>query len=119
MDHIHFDASPIHEIGVLASDDIEPGTKVMQEMALWVVDILTFLRGSHPTSLDDATEMRGIMIDSFKRSTPFEEGSDERKVHEEKILGLFGGPTPGEEMPEDPLVRVRHLGTLCSRAPLA
>ena len=43
------------------------------------------------------------MIDSFKRSNPFEEGSDERKVHEEKILGLFGGPTPGEEMPEDPL----------------
>lgn len=56
MDHVHFAASPIHRIGVFASEDIEPGTKVMQEKALWVVDILTFFRGSHPTSLDDATE---------------------------------------------------------------
>ena len=42
MDHVHFAASPIHGIGVFASEDIEPGTKVMQEKALWVVDILTF-----------------------------------------------------------------------------
>jgi hypothetical protein len=43
------------------------------------------------------------MIDSFKRSNTFEEGSDERKAHEEKILGLCGGITQGEELPENPL----------------
>lgn len=101
MEHVHFALSPIHGVVVFASDDIEPGTKIMEEMALWAVDMFTFIRSTFPTSLDDATEMCGIVIDSFKRSNPFEEGSVQEKEYEEKILGLCGGPAKGEEMPED------------------
>jgi hypothetical protein len=101
MDHVHFALSPIHGVGVFASEDIEPGTRIVQEMALWIVDKVTAIRGSFPTSLD-ATEMRGIMIESFKRSNPFEEGSAQKKEHEENILNLCGGFTPGQEMPKDP-----------------
>jgi hypothetical protein len=77
MDYVHFAHSPVHGIGVFASEDIEPGTKIMEEIALWVVDKLILIRGAFPTSLDATgmTEMRGIMIESFKRSNPFEEGS--------------------------------------------
>jgi hypothetical protein len=97
MDHVH-------GIGVFASEDIEPGTKIMEEIALWVVDKLTFIRGTFPTSLDATgmTESRGITIESFKRSNPFEEGSVQKKEYEEKILGLYGRPIQGEEMPGDP-----------------
>jgi hypothetical protein len=104
MDHVHFAHSPVHGIGVFASEDIEPGTKIMEEIALWVIDKLTFLRGTFPTSLDakDLHIMRGIMIESFKRSNPFEEGSVQKKEYEGKILGLYGRPVQGDEMSGDP-----------------
>jgi hypothetical protein len=87
--NVDFASSPIHGHGVFATEDIKPGVKIIRERALWVIDKITLVRGSFPTSLHDFTEMQDIMVNSFKRSNAFEEGSAEREQHEGMILGLW------------------------------
>jgi hypothetical protein len=102
MENVDFASSPIHGHGVFATEDIKPGIEIIRERALWVIDKITLVRGSFLTSLHDFTEMQDIMVNSFKRSNAFEEGSAEREQHEGMILGLCGGFVGDEEMPADP-----------------
>lgn len=108
-------ASLIHGTGVFASEDLAPGTKIIEEKALWVVDDETAFRASFPavyeadainagrhTSLN-ATEMRGNMFTSVWRSPPHVQGSDEWIYHIDTINLLCGGLTADEVEPEDPV----------------
>ena len=41
MDHCEFRPSPVHGFGVCAIQDIEAGTEIIKENALWVIDTAT------------------------------------------------------------------------------
>jgi len=102
MDHADFNVSPVHGVGVFATKDLEPGTRIIQEPALWIVDKATAIKASFPTSLD-AAEMRDTLIESFSLSNPYEEGDERRETHSSKILELCGGFTEDEVKPDDPV----------------
>lgn len=112
-----FDVLPflIHGTGVFASEDLAPGTKIIEEKALWVVNDETAFRASFPAVYEvdainssrhislNATEMRGNMFTSVGRSNPHVEGSDEWSHHIDTINHLCGGLTADEVEPEDPV----------------
>lgn len=101
MDHAEFNVSPIHGIGVFATKDIKPNTRIIQEPALWIVDKATAIKASFPTSLD-AAEMRDTLIESFSLSNPWGEDDERRQTHSNKILELCGGFTEDEDKLDDP-----------------
>ena len=100
MDDADFGTSAIHGIGVFATKDLEAGTKIIQEPALWIVDKATAIKASFPTSLD-ATEMRRTLIESFELSNPHEEEDERHESHKSKILELCGGFTEDDDKPAD------------------
>ena len=98
---INFAPSPIHGTGVFALVDLEPGTKIITEEPLWAIDRATAFKASFPTH-DSVTEMRNIMIGSFRRSNPHypqNQTSDQGKLHKNKIVSLCGCLTLDEERP--------------------
>ena len=90
MDHCEFRPSPVHGYGVFAIQDIQPGTLIMKEKALWVVDTLTAINSTFCKDSDYSTP-RQHMINSFYGSTIFEENEKERIRLQSDILTLCGG----------------------------
>lgn len=96
MDHCEFRPSPVHGYGVFAIQDIEAGTEIIKENALWVIDTATAIKSTFSAN-SDHSEPRYIMIDAFYRSNLAEEDEVERLRLQEDILTLCGGFT-SEEM---------------------
>jgi hypothetical protein len=115
---IDFAPSPIHGTGVFALVDLEPGTMIIEEDALWAIDRATAFRASFPICTSpnatemgtspNATEMRGIMGNAFRRNNPYyphDEDSPEGIEYKEKIVYLCGGFIRGEVWSRDPAER--------------
>lgn len=107
MDKAEFAPSPIHGIGVFATEDLEIGTRIIQEPALWKVDKAIAIKASFPSSLE-AAEMRANIIESFHGSNPYEDG-EEKQAFGGKILELCGGFTTDDDVPDDPVAAQREL----------
>ena len=90
MDHCEFRLSLVHSYGVFATKDIKPGTEIMKEETLWVMDTVTAMRATFSES-SDYSAPRYIMIDSFYRSNMDEEDEGERLRLQQDILALCGG----------------------------
>lgn len=90
MDHCEFRPSPVHGYGVFAIQDIEAGTEIIKENALWVVDTATAIKSTFSEG-SDYSAPRYIMIDSFYRSNLAEEDEEERLRLQQDILTLCGG----------------------------
>jgi hypothetical protein len=90
MEHCEFRLSPVHGYGVFATQNIKPGTEIIKEEALWVMDTGTALRATFSESVD-YSEPRYIMIDSLYRSNMDEEDEEERLRLQQDILSLCGG----------------------------
>jgi hypothetical protein len=56
VDRAQFGVSPIHGVGVFASEDIELSTKRIRDRAVWVINKATIIKGSFSAS-NDATGM--------------------------------------------------------------
>jgi hypothetical protein len=101
MDHCEFRLSPVHGYGVFATQDIEPGTLIVKEEALWVVETETAMRATFSDDSADYSAPRYIMIDSFYRSNMDEEDEEERLRLQQDILRLGGGFNSEEMMQGD------------------
>lgn len=97
MDHCTFAASPVHGFGIFASKDLEPGTLIMKEKALWVVDTRTALRATFSPS-DDFRQVRQNMVESYCASQSESVGEDEKQRCQTNILTLCGGFTAEETL---------------------
>ena len=100
MDHCEFRLSPVHSYGVFATKDIKPGTEIMKEETLWVMDTVTAMRATFSES-SDYSAPRYIMIDSFYRSNMDEEDEEERLRLQQDILALCGGFNSDEMLQGD------------------
>lgn len=58
--------SPVNGRGVFATKDIKAGKMIMQEEALWVVDVETAIRSTFPLLGGSHQEVRENMIDAFQ-----------------------------------------------------
>lgn len=90
MDHCEFRLSPVHGYGVFAIEDVQPGTLIMKEAALWVVNTDTVIKATFSED-SDYSAPRYIMIDAFYRSNTGEEDEQERLRLQQDILSLCGG----------------------------
>jgi hypothetical protein len=97
MNHCEFRLSPVHGYGIFATQDIKPGTLVIKEEALWVVDTETAIRATFSEDSDYSTP-RYIMVDAFYRSNINEEDDEERLRLQQDILALAGGFNSDEMM---------------------
>ena len=97
MDHCEFRPSPVHGHGVFATQDIEPGTQIIKEKALWVVETETAVKATFSEEGPDYSAPRFTMIDAFYRSNLDEEDEAEQVRLQHDILRLSGGFS-GEEM---------------------
>lgn len=96
MNHCEFRRSPVHGYGVFATQDIKPGTLIIKEEALWVVDTETAMRATFSEDSDYSTP-RYIMVDAFYRSN-INEDEQERLRLQQDILALAGGFNSDEMM---------------------
>lgn len=97
MDHCEFRPSPVHGHGVFATQDIEPGTQIIKENALWVVDTETAVKATFTEEGSDYSVPRHTMIDAFYRSNLDEEDEAGQVRLQHDILRLSGGFS-GEEI---------------------
>ena len=108
MDHCEFRLSPVHGYGVFAIQDIEAGTEIIKENALWVVDTATAIKSTFPEG-SDYSAPRYIMINSFYRSNSGEEDMEERLRLQQDILTLCGGFSAEEMVQGDSQVDMKIL----------
>ena len=108
MNHCEFRQSPIHGYGVFAIQDIQPGTLIMQEEALWVVDIATAIKSTFSKDADYYEPRRNI-IASYYKSNSGEENEEERVRLQQDILTLCGGFNAEDIFQGDQLADMRTL----------
>jgi hypothetical protein len=89
MDHCEFRLSSVHGFGVFAIQDIQPGTMIMEEKALWVVDTLTAMKCTFSRTPDYGIPRHSI-INAFYRSNSDEDEEDQVQLQTD-ILTLCGG----------------------------
>jgi len=108
MDHCEFRPSPVHGFGVFAIQDIEAGTEIIKENALWVIDTATAIKATFSAD-SDYSDPRYIMIDAFYRNNLNEEDEVERLRLQEDILTLCGGFTSEEMLQGDGQANMQTL----------
>jgi len=94
MDHCEFRHSPVHGFGVFATKDIERGTLIIKEKALWVVDTLTAMRCTF-SNTSNYDMPRNHMIRTHYVSNSDEDEDVQDYLHAD-ILTLCGGSTNEE-----------------------
>jgi hypothetical protein len=109
MNHCEFRLSPVHGYGVFATQDIQPGTLIIREEALWVVDTETAIKATFSDDSADYSAPRYIMIDAFYRSNMDEQDEEERLRLQQDILALAGGFNSDEMMQGDGQANMQTL----------
>lgn len=98
MDHCEFRPSPVEGYGVFASRDIEPGTEIIKEKALWVVDAATAVDATFSESDSDYHEARCNMIQSFFNTSCPDLDTEARQLLHNDMLSLSGGFDPEQQV---------------------
>lgn len=92
MDHCEFRESPVHGYGVFATEDIEAGTEIIREQALWVVDTATALKSTFPETSNYA-DVRWNMVETFNNSC-YDDDPEQQAILKQDIINLCGGFKP-------------------------
>jgi hypothetical protein len=90
MDHCTFGFSPVHGHGVFATKDIEAGTMIIEEKALWVVSTHNAMYGTFSSTLD-YTLPRLTMVGAWGKIEDAAENVKEGERDQKDLLTLCGG----------------------------
>jgi hypothetical protein len=90
MNYCEFRPSPIHRLGVFATEDIPAGTNFVIEKATWVVDKVAALGATFSRNLDHR-EARERMLVSFRQLEKGVKDTDEMLRRKREVLTLNGG----------------------------
>jgi hypothetical protein len=90
MDHCTFGFSPVHGHGVFATKDIEAGTMIIEEKALWVVSTRNAIHGTFSTTMD-YTLPRLTLIETYNLIKSKAENPKEGERDQKDLLTLCGG----------------------------
>lgn len=108
MDHCEFRPSPVHGFGVFAARDIQPGTLIIQEKALWVVDTQTAMKSTFSKTSDYGIP-RFNMIQAFYNSNSDEKDGEEQVRLKRDIITLCGGFSDADKVLGDELANMQTM----------
>lgn len=97
--------SPLHGLGIFATERIEKGAIIIREEALWVVNKLQAMEATFP-GLSDVEQMRKNMIDAFKPPI-----SPATREFTNGVLSLAGGFDLNDRVDKDPTAAMIELTT--------
>jgi hypothetical protein len=90
MDHCTFGFSPVHGHGVFATKDIDAGTMIMKEKALWVVSTHDAIYSTFSSTMD-YTPPRLTMFRTFGNIKSDAKNEEEGERDQNDLITLCGG----------------------------